>query len=553
MLDMDAIAEATAELIQEYVDKATRPLLARLEALEGAGRHKTEASSADALLILNLVDKAVAAIPRPKDGEDGRSIERADVQDMVDIAVAAIPTPKDGRDAEPYAPDPEQIRALLVDIVAAEIAKLPVAKDGTSVAADDVRPLIETEVSKAVGALPDPAPYEPDSETVRSLLGPIVEGYLRELPAPKDGTSVTIDDVRPIIDDEVARAVGALPDPTPYEPDPATLRSLLGPIVELYVREIPAAKDGTSVTVDDVRPLISEEVVRAVGQIPVPKDADPYQPSEDVVRGILTPVVEQLLPGLIVQPKDGASVTLDDVRPLIDEAISRAVGEIPVPKDAEPYQPSEDVVRGILTPVVEQLLPGLIVQPKDGASVTIEDVRPLINDEIARAVEQLPVPRDGVGMAGALIDRAGALVVTLTDGSTRELGPVVGKDADMDALVRAVGEAAAALPVPKDGADGFGFDDMALEHDGERGFVLRFVKGDRTKDFRFKLPVMIDRGVYKEGAAYDRGDAVTWGGSIWVAQRDTTEKPERNEDWRLAVKRGRDARAPADSTTAGRA
>lgn len=34
----------------------------------------------------------------------------------------------------------------------------------------------------------------------------------------------------------------------------------------------------------------------------------------------------------------------------------------------------------------------------------------------------------GVGLAGALIDRSGVLVLTLSDGTTRDLGVVVGKD-----------------------------------------------------------------------------------------------------------------------------
>lgn len=34
----------------------------------------------------------------------------------------------------------------------------------------------------------------------------------------------------------------------------------------------------------------------------------------------------------------------------------------------------------------------------------------------------------GVGVAGALIDRSGVLVLTLSDGTTRDLGSVVGKD-----------------------------------------------------------------------------------------------------------------------------
>jgi hypothetical protein len=54
--------------------------------------------------------------------------------------------------------------------------------------------------------------------------------------------------------------------------------------------------------------------------------------------------------------------------------------------------------------------------------------------------------------------------------------------------------------------------------------------------------VPIDRGVYREGTAYERGDSVTWGGSSFIAQRATTGKPEVSEDWRLSVKRGRDGK-----------
>jgi hypothetical protein len=52
----------------------------------------------------------------------------------------------------------------------------------------------------------------------------------------------------------------------------------------------------------------------------------------------------------------------------------------------------------------------------------------------------------------------------------------------------------------------------------------------------------IDRGVWREGM-YQTGDVVTWGGSSFVAQRETTEKPDplnANTGWRLIAKRGRD-------------
>lgn len=94
----------------------------------------------------------------------------------------------------------------------------------------------------------------------------------------------------------------------------------------------------------------------------------------------------------------------------------------------------------------------------------------------------------------------------------------------------------------RDGIDGLGFDDLEIEHDGERTVTLSFVQGERRKDFVLKMPVMLDRGVFKDGSNYERGDAVTWAGSIWIAQKDTGAKPGEGGDWRLAVKKGRDGK-----------
>ncbi len=99
----------------------------------------------------------------------------------------------------------------------------------------------------------------------------------------------------------------------------------------------------------------------------------------------------------------------------------------------------------------------------------------------------------------------------------------------------------ARTPGPR-GVDGLGFDDMEVVHDGERGFTFRFVRGAERKEFAFTVPVVLDRGVYKESQAYVRGDGVTWGGSFWIAQDETTDKPDSGKGWRLAVKRGRDGK-----------
>lgn len=97
------------------------------------------------------------------------------------------------------------------------------------------------------------------------------------------------------------------------------------------------------------------------------------------------------------------------------------------------------------------------------------------------------------------------------------------------------------------GKDGLGFDDIKVEFDGERGFKFAFVQGERRKEFgNFIVPMVIDRGVWKEGP-FKRGDGVTWGGSFFIAQRDTEAKPETADSgWRLAVKRGRDGRDGKD-------
>jgi integrin beta 3 len=59
---------------------------------------------------------------------------------------------------------------------------------------------------------------------------------------------------------------------------------------------------------------------------------------------------------------------------------------------------------------------------------------------------------------------------------------------------------------------------------------------------QFKTDAQIYRGVWKAGDAYEPGDTVTWGGSLFVCRRETIAKPETNDDWTLAVKRGRDGK-----------
>jgi len=75
----------------------------------------------------------------------------------------------------------------------------------------------------------------------------------------------------------------------------------------------------------------------------------------------------------------------------------------------------------------------------------------------------------------------------------------------------------------------------------ERTFQL--VRADGSALGHMKFSVVLDRGVYRATQAYEKGDAVTYGGSLWIAQRETSEKPgDGATKWRLAVKAGRDGR-----------
>lgn len=180
-------------------------------------------------------------------------------------------------------------------------------------------------------------------------------------------------------------------------------------------------------------------------------------------------------------------------------------------------------------------LPASDQQAQDAAQV-----RALI-DEVNRRIDNLPAPekgdkgdkgekgdkgdpgRDGLDVKDMFRADGGRLIAVMSDGSTRDLGVFVGKDGKDG----------------EPGRDGLGFDDMRME-EREDGCYLVFERGEIVKEFR--LPVVIDRGVYSAGKVYRKGDGVTWAGSFWIAQEDTSEKPDTGKGWRLAVKKGRDGK-----------
>lgn len=205
----------------------------------------------------------------------------------------------------------------------------------------------------------------------------------------------------------------------------------------------------------------------------------------------------------------------DRIETLVELATAKAVGDYFA---ANPVQHGKDADPAAIESAVA-LAVKAIPAPKNGT-----DAPPVTDDQVSAAVTKYfavnPVKdgSDGVGLAGAMIDRTGSLIVTTTKGEAINLGKVVGED----------------------GKHGLSFESVSGEYDAERGFVVQLSAGERRSEF--VLPYMVHRGFWREGLGAKAGQSITHDGALWIAKRDNAIKPclENKEDWILAARKGRD-------------
>lgn len=221
-------------------------------------------------------------------------------------------------------------------------------------------------------------------------------------------------------------------------------------------------------------------------------------------------------------PQDGKSVTVEEFRGLLNDIVEERIKALPAPKDGT------SVTLDDVLPVIEAHLKA-IPAPKDGTSVTLDDVRPLVE----AAVAAIPRPKDGSDGKSVTLEEVRAYldaeIATWALGFERRA---------QDVLQRAIDK----IPAPKDGRDGLGVEDFDIALDG-RDLTVTITRGDFTKSRTVRIPALLDAGVFREGTAYEKGDCVSFGGSTWIAQKDAPEgKPGTSDDWRLAVKKGRDGK-----------
>ncbi|MBY9700616.1 hypothetical protein ISH39_03485 [Pseudomonas aeruginosa] len=257
----------------------------------------------------------------------------------------------------------------------------------------------------------------------------------------------------------------------------------------------------------------------AAEMVPPPQDAD-----MEALKEHLSELVKA-----IPAPADGQSVTVEDVAPLIREEVAKAVAEVP--------------------------------PAKDGESVTVDDVRPILADLVGKAVADLPTPAPGKDAdMEALRAHLGDLVKGIQLPTVPSIDEVAAtferrfSDLTLSWERQAretFDKAADRMPIPKDGRDALPLESfhLALGEDG-RTVTVKMQAGDVVVEKSVRIASVIDRGVFSAEKSYEQGDGTTYGGCYWIAQKDAPAGvPGGSEDWRLAVKKGRDGKDLRDNAS----
>lgn len=178
--------------------------------------------------------------------------------------------------------------------------------------------------------------------------------------------------------------------------------------------------------------------------------------------------------------------------------------------------------------------------PKDGQSVTIDDVLPIIEEKITAKIAEIPTPKDGNNGIDGLNGRDALNIEILPSVDMTKTYPR-GTYAMMHGGVIRSYQQTQGEKGWETAWNGIASIDTTMKDARTVSVVSVLTDGTRNEK-TFSLPTMIYRGVFKEGDYYLHGDVATFGGSLWHCDKETKEKPGTCNDWTLAAKKGRDGK-----------
>ncbi len=285
--------------------------------------------------------------------------------------------------------------------------------------------------------------------------------------------------------------------------------------------------------------------VKALEDLPAPVVPDEQAIADKVLAALPEPIAgkdaspEQIAAAVAQHLADNPPAAGRDADP-VDEAaiVERVLATMPEPKAGEP---GKSVTLDQVLPTVEAAIAALPL-PADGKSVTIDEVLPALQAQVAEAIAELPIPKDGADGKSVTIEDLRAWFE-----AEQARWALDFERRAQDVLQRAVDR----IPAPRDAlaVDQF---DAVLAEDG-RTLTVSLGAGELAKSVTLRIPSILDRGIFSPGKAYAAGDAVSWGGNLWLAQAETSTMPtEGDPTWRLAVRKGRDGRHGVDRSAEGK-
>ena len=338
--------------------------------------------------------------------------------------------------------------------------------------------------------------------------------------------------------------------------------SLIKVLGEEFGQVLAEMRDSFSKSIQALQENYEERLTRLSKQVEEISNA-PAPDVESMVKAEIAKLPAQAAPELpdvatmvseavaaIPVPRDGKSVTVDEITPVLQELVSNAVAEIPVPKDGKDFDPA--MLKQAVEEAVSEAVAAIPV-PQDGKSVTTEDVQPMIQELVSASMPELPDVKSLVNEAIAALPAAepGKDGENGRDALSLEILPFIdeGKSYPRGSYATYNGGLWRAYEKTH-GMRGWeclvdGVAGIDIQQSEQRCFILTVNRTSGASETKsFDVPVMIYQGVFKSGQEYLPGDTVTWGGSLWHCDEQTQDKPGEagSKGWTLAAKRGRDGR-----------